>query len=45
MRLLENIIEMLRQKSGNDLYLPSDCEFLSLDYTNGRQQDFQFYVD
>ena len=31
MRLPENIIEMLRQKSGNDLYLPSDCEFLSLD--------------
>ena len=31
MKLPENIIEMLRQKSGNDLYLPSDCEFLSLD--------------
>ena len=31
MRLPEIIIEMLRQKSGNDLYLPSDCEFLSLD--------------
>lgn len=31
MRLPEYIIEMLRKKSGNDLYLPSDCEFLSLD--------------
>ena len=31
MRLPEFIIKMLRKKSGNDLYLPSDCEFLSLD--------------
>ena len=31
MRLPEYIIKMLRKKSGNDLYLPSDCEFLSLD--------------
>lgn len=31
MRLPEYIIKMLRKKSGNDLYLPSDCEFFSLD--------------
>ncbi len=31
MRLPEYIIKMLRKKSGNDLYLPSDCDFLSLD--------------
>lgn len=31
MRLPIVIVEMLQRKSGNDLCLPSDCEFLSLD--------------
>ena len=31
MKLPFHIIEMLKHKSGNDLRLPSDCEFLSLD--------------
>lgn len=31
MKLPFHIIEMLKEKSGNDLRLPSDCEFLSLD--------------
>jgi hypothetical protein len=26
-----HIIQLLKRKSGNDLRLPSDCEFLSLD--------------
>lgn len=31
MKLPFHIIEMLKRKSGSDLRLPSDCEFLSLD--------------
>lgn len=31
MRLPFHIIELLKRKSGNNLHLPSDCEFLSLD--------------
>ena len=31
MRLSFHIIELLKEKSGNQLRLPSDCEFLSLD--------------
>jgi hypothetical protein len=31
MRLPFHIIQLLKAKSGNDLRLPSDCEFLSLD--------------
>ena len=31
MRLPFHIIQLLKEKSGNDLRLPSDCEFLSLD--------------
>lgn len=31
MRLPIAIVELLQRKSGNDLCLPSDCEFLSLD--------------
>ena len=31
MKLPFHIIEMLKRKSGNDLRLPSDCEYLSLD--------------
>lgn len=31
MKLPFHIIELLKRKSGNDLRLPSDCEFLSLD--------------
>jgi len=31
MRLPFHIIQLLKEKSGNDLRLPSDCEYLSLD--------------
>ena len=31
MRLLFHIIQLLKAKSGNELRLPSDCEYLSLD--------------
>lgn len=31
MKLPFHIIQLLKRKSGNDLRLPSDCEFLSLD--------------
>ena len=31
MKLPFNIIQLLKEKSGNELRLPSDCEFLSLD--------------
>lgn len=31
MKLPFNIIQLLKEKSGSDLRLPSDCEFLSLD--------------
>ena len=31
MRLPFHIVQLLKEKSGNDLRLPSDCEFLSLD--------------
>ena len=31
MRLPFHIIQLLKEKSGNELRLPSDCEFLSLD--------------
>ena len=31
MKLPFHIIQMLKKKSGNDLRLPSDCEYLSLD--------------
>lgn len=31
MKLPFHIIEMLKSKSGKDLHLPSDCEYLSLD--------------
>ena len=31
MKLPFHIVEMLKTKSGSDLRLPSDCEFLSLD--------------
>lgn len=31
MKLPFHIIQLLRSKSGNDLRLPSDCEYLSLD--------------
>lgn len=31
MRLSFHILQLLKEKSGNDLRLPSDCEFLSLD--------------
>lgn len=31
MRLPFHIVQLLKEKSGNDLRLPSDCEYLSLD--------------
>ena len=31
MKLPIHIIEMLKCRSGNDLHIPSDCEYLSLD--------------
>ena len=31
MKLPFHIIEQMKRKSGNDLRLPSDCEYLSLD--------------
>lgn len=31
MKLPFHIIQLLKEKSGNELRLPSDCEFMSLD--------------